>query len=116
MDLAQWVKRQRYQFQLKARGKHSTLTDEREQVLESVGFVWDAQAALWEERFQDLLQFQAKHGHCRVPSRYPPNTQLAAWAKCQRRQRRLLMERSEKPTIVEGRMERLDSVGFVWSS
>jgi hypothetical protein len=52
--LARWVKRQRYQCKLKLEGKSSTMTDERIQALESIGFVWDSQGASWYERFNDL--------------------------------------------------------------
>jgi hypothetical protein len=41
------------------------------------------QADQWLERFQDLIEFKAKHGHCLVPHNYPPNQQLAQWTKRQ---------------------------------
>ena len=37
--LAQWVKRQRYQRKIRKEGQHSTMTDEREQALDALGFV-----------------------------------------------------------------------------
>ena len=37
--LAQWVKRQRYQYKLKIEGKRSTLSDERVRLLNKIGFV-----------------------------------------------------------------------------
>ncbi|KAG7372974.1 helicase domain protein [Nitzschia inconspicua] len=39
--LAQWVKRQRRQYKRKKAGKHSTLTDEREEKLLAAGFIFD---------------------------------------------------------------------------
>ena len=41
------------------------------------------QSDQWLERFQDLVEFKAKHGHCLVPHNYPPNQQLAQWTKRQ---------------------------------
>jgi hypothetical protein len=38
-ELAQWVKRQRYQCKLKRKGQPSTLRDVRLQALEAVGFI-----------------------------------------------------------------------------
>ena len=41
------------------------------------------QSDQWLERFQDLVEFKVKHGHCLVPHNYPPNQQLAQWTKRQ---------------------------------
>ena len=86
--LSHWVKRQRAQYRLKHDGKHSTLTDERREMLEQMGFIWDSHKASWEEKFQDLQIFKQMYGHCNVPTMYPRNPQLASWLKCQRRQLR----------------------------
>ena len=40
--LSQWVKRQRHQRRLRHEGKHSNLTEERERMLDDLGFVWDS--------------------------------------------------------------------------
>lgn len=40
--LAQWVKRQRYQYKLMKEGNHSNLTDERHRALQELGFTWKA--------------------------------------------------------------------------
>ena len=41
-ELSVWVKRQRYQYKLKTRNLHSTLSDERQRMLEDMNFVWDS--------------------------------------------------------------------------
>ena len=38
----------------------------------------------WDQHFQDLLAFKQRHGHCRVPDRYPQNPSLAGWVRRQR--------------------------------
>ena len=83
--LGRWVKRQRYQYKLQQDGKRSSLTNERKVMLESLGFIWDSHDATWEERLRELYTFRDLHGHCKVPSSYPPNQELAIWAKRQRR-------------------------------
>ena len=75
------VKRQRYQFKLKSENAHSTLSDEREQALREVGFVFDSHEAMWEERFNQLIRFRETQGHVRVPTKYPANPQLSIWVK-----------------------------------
>ena len=87
--LIHWVKRQRYQYKLKMEGRPSTMTDERMEKLEKVGFVWDAHASIWHERLQELKAYHQIHGHCNVPSKFASNPKLAVWAKCQRRQWKL---------------------------
>lgn len=79
--LAQWVKRQRYQYKLKAEGKRSTLSDERVRLLNNIGFIWNSHDVVWEERWNELSVFKHTHGHCIVPSNYESNPQLAVWVK-----------------------------------
>jgi hypothetical protein len=112
--LAQWVKRQRYQYKLLTAGKHSTLTQERVMELESLGFVWDSHAVAWEERLDELRLFKAKHGHTTVPANFKGNPTLAIWIKCQRRQLRL-SKKVEPSNMTHERMQKLDALGFVWN-
>jgi hypothetical protein len=112
--LALWVKRQRFQCKLKKEGKHSHMTDEREQVLGSLGSVRDSHVVFWEERLGELRTFQDKHGHPNVPTKYPENPQLAVWAKYQRRQFKLLTQGDRSNMILE-RISKLASIGFVFN-
>ena len=111
--LAQWVKRQRYQYKLKQEGKRSTLSDERVEALENIGFVWDSHRAVWDERFNELIDYKRANGNCNVPSRYTENRQLAVWVKRQRRQYKFY--RTNKPSsMTEERITRLESLSFEW--
>jgi hypothetical protein len=114
VPLAQWVKRQRYQYKLKEEGRHSTLSDARKAILDGMGFVWDSHRAAWEERWLELLDFQKKHGHANVPSKFSENPQLSVWVKCQRRQYKLFVK-GEKSTMTAERVSKMDTLGFVWS-
>ncbi len=80
-SLAEWVKRQRYQYKLRRLGEHSSMSDDRIQTLEALGFVWNSHDLLWEERLEDLKEYKATHGDCNVPSKYPTNPPLAIWVK-----------------------------------
>lgn len=79
--LAQWVKRQRYQYKLKSEGKRSTLSDERVRLLNKIGFIWNSHDVVWEERLFELSMYKRNHGNCIVPSNYERNPQLAVWVK-----------------------------------
>ena len=44
------------------------------------------QVEVWTLRLKEAIQFKKEHGHCRIPTNYPPNQALATWAKRQRNQ------------------------------
>ena len=113
LPLARWVKRQRYQFRRLREGQASTMTPERRQSLEDIGFVWDFHGDIWEERIAELKAFKAEHSHCNVPCPYPENPGLGIWTKCQRRQKRLLDE-GKPSSMTQARIEELDAIGFTW--
>ena len=111
--LARWVKRQRYQYRLKQDGKPSTMTDDRVQVLEKIGFVWDSHEASWEERKMQLKAYRDEHGNCNVPSNYSKNKKLSVWVKRQRRQYKFF--HAGKPSNMSlDRINQLESLGFEW--
>ncbi|CAJ1966103.1 unnamed protein product [Cylindrotheca closterium] len=112
--LSNWTKRQRHQYRLKMEGRHTTLTEERQVMLENLGFVWDSHAAAWNERWEQLRDFRLEHGHSRVPKNYPKNQPLAIWVKCQRRQFRLWSQ-NKRSNITRERVERLKDLDFVFN-
>jgi hypothetical protein len=120
--LGRWVKRQRYQYKLMQEGKkESTMTPERAQVLEQVGFVWDAHGSTWHRRFQQLHAFFLMQGHCNVPSSFPANPQLSTWVKFQRRQYKALCNGKQPKSggangqsLTPVRIRALEELGFQW--
>ncbi len=118
LALATWVKRQRYQWKLRDQGKRSTLTKDRREALDTLGFVWDSHNAIWEERFNELVEFKRVNGNVNVPSTYKNHT-LSVWVQCQRRQWKVMKEDTsgiETTTnrIKQSRVQRLEALGFVW--
>ncbi len=106
--LSDWAHNQRG---LRARGKVSA---ERIARLDDIGFSWTGDrrlsarnAAVWEERYAELVEFQATHGHCRPNCDAPGLRVLAEWVSGQRRARR-------KGTLLPDRQARLDALGFQW--
>jgi hypothetical protein len=111
--LSQWVRKQRHQRKRKERGLHSTLNDERQEMLTNAGFIWDSHQAQWQERYQSLEVFQVTHGHCNVPSNYRDSS-LWNWVKNQRRQYRFYIA-EKKTTMNEERVNLLNSCVFNWN-
>lgn len=108
------VKRQRYQYKLLQEGKKSSMTLDRINTLENIGFVWDSHASQWEERFEELQQYRLTHGNANVPSNFQENPKLSTWVKRQRREFRLRRQ-GKVSGMSDDRIEALNSVGFQWN-
>ncbi|CAJ1951156.1 unnamed protein product [Cylindrotheca closterium] len=70
----------------------------------------------WKGTFQRLIKFKNEFGHCCVPHSYAENPALARWVKRQRHQYKKFMENDPTSTLTTSRLEKLESVGFVWHS
>jgi len=113
LALSRWAKRQRHQYKLKQENKPSSMSTERQQKLEGIGFVWDPQTTVWEVRRKELEEYKNEHGNCNVPCRYKTKPQLAMWVKRQRRQYKLF--KSDKLSrLSEDRFVTLTNMGFIW--
>jgi Helicase associated domain len=111
-QLARWVKRQRRQFKLRKENRQSTMTSERLDLLNNVGFIWDSHDVNWREKLDTLTQFKKEHCHCNVPSNYR-DKKLATWVKCQRRQFKLYWD-GKPSAMTPDRIMELEKVGFEW--
>ncbi|KAL9179933.1 hypothetical protein ACHAXT_007903 [Thalassiosira profunda] len=72
----------------------------------------------WDTKFDELVEYKKKHGHCNVPIAHP---QLGGWVQTQRQHYRLLQQGkgSMKEANVEmlgDRVGRLNGIGFVWNT
>lgn len=115
LALARWARRQRHQYKLKQQNKKSSLSDERQNLLEQAGFIWDPQTDGWEIRRQELQLYLEEHGHCNV-SRYAENPQLATWVKRQRRQYKQAFAKGRPSKFHKERFAILTKMGFVWEA
>jgi len=126
--LGQWVRDIRLKYELMHR-PHGTIPPSRPPLtpaqiasLNSVGFEWTMEpegsendnAQAWEDRFRALCKFKTDFGHCMVPARYPADRQLGHWVMTQRRQYHLMMK-GRPSSMIRDRIEKLNSLGFVWS-
>eukprot|EP00978_Attheya_sp_CCMP212_P029974 scaffold108682_cov51-Attheya_sp.AAC.1 len=114
--LGVWVNTQRTHCHLLKEGKYSTLTIDRREKLESIGFAFIFTIATttsrtpWRQRFQEVVDFKKINGHTNVATN---SGQLGTWVNCQRRQYRLLKE-GKKSVLTEGRREKLERIGFTF--
>jgi len=91
------------------------MSQERIGILESIGFIWDQQAAVWQQRFRELKSFKKDYGHCIVPRDFQENPNLSTWTQCQRSQYKL-HEKGLSSSISKKRIQQLTSLGFQWNT
>ncbi|MDB3928936.1 Helicase associated domain protein [Paracoccaceae bacterium] len=98
--LGSWVNNQRT--------NKSKLSPECKQRLDGLGFVWNMFEYVWEERFNELLRFRQREGHCMVPHNRKKDTYgLGGW---------VVTQRTKKLTMSPERKQRLDALGFAWDA
>ena len=111
--LGLWVKEQRRHYTLRKQGKQSHMTEDREKILDNLGFCWDTHEATWLDRLGELASFKKKHGHCSVPTNYSENPKLGTWVHHQRRQYKKFKE-GKACHITQERIQALENLGFIW--
>jgi hypothetical protein len=98
VKLGNWVINQRQNVK--------TISLDRVNRLNSLGFTWNSRDDLWERAYATLQEFYKREGHCRVPYDYVLNDiKLGAW---------VVSQRSKQKAISHERAERLNSLGFCW--
>ena len=88
--------------------KEGKLSKERRERLEAIGLDFDPYTNLWEIMFTALCEYREEYGNCIVPRYYSQNLALGNWVKRQRMN-------YKKGNLPKERIERLESIGFVWS-
>jgi hypothetical protein len=68
----------------------------------------------WEKRFNELLEFKARQGHCDVPQNYPENASLGIWVNKQRMEHKNRSE-GKNSSLNDVRLRRLQDAGFKWA-
>lgn len=110
-------------------GGRPRLSSDRLRQLLELDFVWDAQQHAWESKYRQLVEFQQKYGHCRVPNNSVEYPRLGVWVRNQRRERKKLLQQQEPgqeqhgaasdpdavtSTLTPDRFRRLEALEFDW--
>mmetsp|Transcript_23139 Transcript_23139/g.64340 ORF Transcript_23139/g.64340 Transcript_23139/m.64340 type:complete len:540 (-) Transcript_23139:115-1734(-) len=111
--LANWVCEQRKQYKLMKDGKKSNITQHRIDLLDELGFAWNAQEAAWDRHYADMKKFKAENGHCLVPETHKQFPKLYVWIKEQRRHYSL-WKQGKPAHMTEKRHQLLEQIGFCW--
>jgi hypothetical protein len=99
--------------------KKCSLTAERIQQLEEIGFIFSTQRTKkqnddWNTRLKQLEEFKKENGHVLVPHGYVNDPSFSEWVHRQRTtyQAYLKSEIRKPNTLIEGRIEKLKGLGF----
>jgi len=100
--LARWVEVQRTRQHL--------LSQKRKNLLNNIGFVWRFPATTpWQQRYEELVAFKAKFGHCDVRNTGQVNEwqSLGYWVNTMR-------TRYQKGKLEEDKISQLEQLNFKW--
>ena len=100
VKLGAWVHKQRRLY------NEETLSTNRREMLDALGFSWNPRADQWERNFALLKQFEEREGHCDVPfSHKEDGIKLGIWLSNQRKGRGKMEESLQR---------RLEQLGVSW--
>lgn len=101
--LGSWVSNQRAKY------KKNSLSPERIEHLEAIGFIWNPHDASWKEGFEHLKMYKASHLDCSPSSSYiaPDGYKLGKWVNYQRTSYR-------KKNLSSENITQLEAIGFEW--
>ena len=101
--LGSWVNSRRQNYKAK------TLSAERIDALDQLGFIWDAAEDDFQQGLGSLKAYKEEHGDCRVPQTFKTEDgfNLGRWVGHRRR------EYNKKKLSAE-RIDALDQLGFIW--
>ena len=86
------------------------ITQERIDMLNSIGFIWDRMGTAWRELYNELKAYYEKNGHCHVPANYGDKT-LFRWIAKQRKKYKNYKS-GKKPTLTDDQVKQLEEIGF----
>jgi len=110
--LGKWVYKQRWEYSLLKRGEKSSMTPEKIEALERIGFTWTSRKQeIWKDRLHELRAFQEENGHCNVPQK--TGGRLGTWVGQQRFEYRKYKD-GKKSIMTEERINALEELGFQW--
>lgn len=112
-----WVTHQRNFYRRLKHGLPTQIAEERIKALEKIGFEWYPDRKLkvnWQEKYEQLIEYKKKYGHCDVPRNNKDNKQLGTWVNGQRYFYRR-KQAGVKSYITDERIELLEKIGFRWT-
>ena len=109
--LHEWINWQRKNYRKLFKTGTSSLTNERIEKLNKIGFIWDPKETSWNKKLAVLCHFRKTHGHWRIPKNLLVDVvNLSAWLARQRIQFWRFKE-GKSTTLTAERLRKLDEAG-----
>ena len=119
--LGRWCVNQRTHYRRRYQGEPSSLTEERIQLMEDLGFVWNYQRHKFEMMLKRLSKYFLEHGHINISTNDQDNQDLRYWITIQRyyyhrRKRDLESRGASSVPLTEERIQSIETAipGFHW--
>lgn len=113
LSLGSFCNNARTQYKKFQSGLSSNMTQEKIHQLEEIGFVWNIRQGRtpWAARFEELMQYKERYGHCNVSKEWMENQKLAAWVTKQKSQYKLYTAGKEC-NLTEEKVDKLSELGL----
>jgi len=100
-----WVGTIRYEYKI----KRKSLTEERINILESIGFVWNIIEFEFNQKVDYLIAYKNDNGHLDISNNHvsPDGLNIGLWMQ-------YLRARYNNNSLEQNRIDTLDKIGFVW--
>lgn len=114
IPLGQWLSNLRVQEKAGVRSRY--LTEERKEMLNALGMIWNKLDYHWERNFTAAVEYHKEHGNLDVPTRYvnSEGIRLGIWLSNIRALHSGKKMRGTPPN--EEQITRLNAIGMIWSS
>ena len=121
--LGSWCKNQREYYKNFCNNKTSSLTQERIDLLNEIGFAWLSTKTKrrvvkdFDAHFEELQEFKRENGHTRVPHVYDPNPGLGVFChRCKIYYREMQQGKRKSPNdwLTPQRIQALQDLEFEW--
>jgi hypothetical protein len=95
--------------------KSSGMKQARMDILNDLGFAWNAQEVTWYQQKNNFRSFREQYGHINVSVQVIDTKyrKLHNWIQSQRRAY-MLMKQGKNSTMTPKRVDELDTIGFCW--
>jgi Helicase associated domain len=113
--LAVWVGEQRYHYKKFREQRPNSMTPQRIELLNEIGFEWNVFDAQWNEKYERLREHVRMNGPGRVVSATRHDREIQNWIKQQVKLYRAKL-RGETSSLTDEREEKLMALGFPWRS
>ena len=113
LPLGQWLSNLRVHKKSGAQSRY--LTEEREELLNALGMIWNKLDFYWERNFSAAVKYYEEHGHLNVPAKYvnSDGIRLGNWIVNLRALNAGKLMRGTRPN--EEQVARLNEIGMVWA-